>query len=247
MNRSGRIVLRGAWKASTAGVLLSGLFLALTVPANAGNITWTTWISATAGNPGSASGTIGVVGVTYTGNLTRFYTNYPSWKPASTYAGGTVSNAPSPNNIVGLTGGANTGVETIIFSTPVVNPVMAIWSLGSPGNTAQFIFTASEPFSVEAGGPSAEYGGSSIYTGGTCPAHAVCGAEGNGTIQFNGTFSTLTWTNPVFENWYGFDLGIAGVANTTTVPEPAGLFLLGAGLLALAWAIMRRKSAFPLV
>lgn len=209
--------------------------------AKAGTITWTTWTSATTGNPGSAAGTIGSVGVTYNGQVTYFFTNYPSWSPASTYEGGAVGNAPSPHNIIGLTGGANTGTDTIMFSQAVVDPVMAIWSLGQGGIAAQFVFNSSEPFSVVAGGPSAEYSGSSIYTGGTCPANAVCGAEGNGTIQFNGTFTSLTWTNPVFENWYGFDLGIAGVATAST-PEPASLFLFGTGLLGLAFAVSRRRK-----
>lgn len=225
-------------KAAMEGTLLLALLLTLSAPMKASTITWTTWTAATGGNPGIATGTIGAVGVTYAGQVTYFFTDYPSWKPTSTYAGGTVANAPSPDNIVGLTGGAGTAAATVTFSHPVVDPVMAIWSLGAPGLRAEFVFTSTEPFSVEAGGPSAEYGGSSIYTGGTCPANAVCGAEGNGTIEFNGTFTTLTWTNPNYENWYGFDLGIAGVAKT---PEPASLLLLATGLLGLAWAVRRRE------
>lgn len=224
--------------------LVFGVFLTVTPPASAGTITWTTWSSATTGNPGAAMGAIGTVDVTYSGNLTRFYTNYPSWNPASTYMGGAVGNAPSPDNIIGLTGGPSTGTATIMFSVPVVDPVMAIWSLGAPGSPAQFVFTAGEPFSIVAGGPSAEYGGSSITTGGTCPANAVCGSEGNGTIQFTGTFSSLTWMNPLSENWYGFDLGIAGVAPPpSTVPELPSLLLLGTGLLGLAWILQRRNRA----
>ena len=97
-------------------------------------------------------------------------------------------------------------MDTITFSKPVVNPVMAIWSLGAPGTTASFNFTASEPFTIESGGPSAEFGGSAIFV---CSGNslAVCGTEGNGTIQFQGTFSTISWTNPAFENYYGFALG----------------------------------------
>ena len=225
-------------KLARSCILLLSLLLLVTASTKASTITWTTWTAATAGNPGSATGTIGTVGVTYAGLVNYFYTSYPSWMPTSTYAGGTVSNAPSPDNIIGLTGGAGTGTETVTFSTPVVDPVMSIWSLGAGGTTAQFVFSSSEPFAIEAGGPSAEYGGSSIYVGGTCPANAVCGAEGNGTIQFNGTFSSLTWTNPVYENWYGFDLGIAGVASTTT-PEPASIVLLTT-VLGIAGALRRR-------
>ncbi|MGH9405323.1 MAG: PEP-CTERM sorting domain-containing protein [Terriglobia bacterium] len=222
-----------------AGVLAVGLMAGLSVPALGTTITWTTWSAATTGNPGSATGTIGSVGVTYSGQVTYFYTTYPSWKPTSTYAGGTVGNAPSPDNIIGLTGGAGTGTATITFSEPVIDPVMAIWSLGAGGTPAEFLFTSTEPFAVEAGGPSNEYGGSSITMGGSCPANAVCGSEGNGTIQFSGTYTTLTWTNPLSENWYGFDLGIAGVANST-VPEPSALLLFGSGVLALGWLVRKR-------
>jgi len=223
------------------GFLLLVAFTTVSVPALADTISWTTWASATTGNPGSANGTIGTVSVSYNGQVTYFYTNYPSWMPTSTYAGGTVGNAPSPDNIIGLTGGTNTDTETVTFSQPVVDPVMAIWSLGNPGTAAEFVFTPSEPFTIEAGGPSNEYGGTSIYTGGTCPADTVCGAEGNGTIQFSGTFTTLTWTNPVYENWYGFDLGIAGVATTT--PEPGGVLLIATGLLGLFCAMRSRSKS----
>ena len=110
-------------------------------------------------------------------------------------------------------------MDMITFSKSVVNPVMAIWSLGAGGTTASFNFTPSEPFTIESGGPSAEYGGSTIFV---CSGNslAVCGTEGNGTIQFQGTFSTISWTNPVFENYYGFTIG-APISTSVVVPEPA--------------------------
>ena len=131
-------------------------------------------------------------------------------------------------------------VDTITFSSPVTNPILAIWSLGQPGFNAQFLFTASEPFTIEGGGPNSSFGGASIFAGGTCPANAICGAEGNGVVQFNGTFSQLSWTNPTFESYYAFTVGATGLA-TGAVPEPASFFLMGGGLLAVG-VIRLRKS-----
>jgi hypothetical protein len=99
---------------------------------------------------------------------------------------------------------------------------LAIFSLGSANlGGAQFVFTPVEQFTIEAGGPSTETGGSTILVN-PFNSNAVSGIEGNGVVQFHGTFSTLTWTNPDFENDYAFTVGAEGV-----VPEPASIALLG--------------------
>ncbi|HEX4165361.1 MAG TPA: hypothetical protein VHZ55_07795 [Bryobacteraceae bacterium] len=54
----------------------------------------------------------------------------------------------------------------------------------------------------------------------TVSGNTVLGAEGNGVLRFNGTFSQLTWTNPSFENYYAFTLGVAGQAGPAVIPEP---------------------------
>src|SRR5215470_12220175 len=202
-------------------------------------IAWTDWTSFTAGTTnGTATGAIGSIGVSYLGQvLSNSNTNNTSggvsWAPASTFSGGSISNAPPFHDIITLQGGTGTGTNTITFSTPVVDPVMAIWSLGSGAAPASFVFSASEPFTIQSGGPSVEFGGSSITKAG----NVVNGAEGNGTIRFSGTFSQITWTNPQFEFFYGFTTGVAGL---TPVPEPS-TWLLVASVVGLLWLYYGRR------
>jgi hypothetical protein len=219
---------------------LLALVCGAVAPAAASLITWTTWTSGTVSTTaGSAAGTLAGLGISvaYTGEMDSL-TSGVLWTPVSTFTGGTVGNAPpsGTNDAIDLVGGG-TVLDTVTFSAPVLNPILAIWSLGQGGVTARFSFTAAEPFTIEGGGPSTQFGGSTIFAGGACPANAACGIEGNGVLQFNGTFSSITWTNPVFENFYAFTIGVAGAA--VSVPEHATLSLLGLGLAGLGFS--RRK------
>ena len=167
------------------------------MPSTAATITWTTWtsgtVSATAGSAVGSLAGLGI-GVTYAGEMDSLL-NIP-WAPAGSFTGGTVGNAPptGTNDSIQLVGGG-TVVNTITFSSAVTNPILAIWSLGQPGITARFLFTASEPFTIQGGGANSSFGGASIFAGGTCPANAVCGVEGNGVVQLNGTFTQIMWIN----------------------------------------------------
>lgn len=219
--------------------LLCGLLATTSV--SAAVISWTDWTARTVAASGSATGTItlpssSTIGVSYAGQVIAQTnvgdTGNPSWLPASTYADGSVvDNAPPVGNLIALQGG-NTNVNTLTFSAPVVDPVVAIWSLGQPGLPASFVFANATPTFVK-GGPSQEFAGSAI----TVSGNTVNGIEGNGTVQFVGTFDSLSWTNPTAEFYYGFTVGVAGA-----VPEPSEYVMLLAGLALLGFAARRRAG-----
>src|SRR5205823_2684791 len=106
---------------------------------------------------------------------------------------------------------------------------LALWSLGSFASLASFTFVQTPTF--EAGGPNSQYGGGPI----TVSGNVVSGREGNGVVQFAGTFSSISWTD-TFENFYGFTVGAAG----TGIPEPVSMSLLGVGVAGLGF--LRRRG-----
>jgi hypothetical protein len=224
----------------SVGVLAGALLLGIpTQNLFADVINWATWTSQAGVDPGcqtpaTVNGSASTVSIQYTGDTCGFVSNATNWTPATSYVDGTiVANAPpASGDVIKLYGGTS-DENTITFSTPVINPVMAIWSLGSDTTSAAFDFNQTPTF--VAGGPSTELGGTALTVNGD----TVSGMQANGTIEFKGTFNSISWTNPTLENYYGFTVGFAEVA---PVPEPASFLLLGTGLVGL-WMVRRRKTA----
>lgn len=196
-----------------------GLLCGAAPLAQANFVQWADWTTAMTGISGSASGTIGSVGVTFSGELwgaqTAGGTNY--WTPASTYVSGSVWNPPPAADILQCEGGTP-NTYTITFSTAVTNPYMAICSLGTPG--ALSVLTFNQPFTILSQGPGF-FGNGAMAQGAN---NALIGSEGYGVIQFIGTMTSITWTDPFWERWHGYQVAL--------VPAPGAAALLGLGALA---------------
>jgi len=188
------------------------LTIAFVAPARAGQISWTTWKKDQIGQTtGSATGVVtlpsGKIHIHYKGEVganSCLGPGYPSWEPASTFSGGSVGNPPGSGNQIALKGGAGSGTDTIVFSQPVTNPIIALWSVGNRSMLQRLHILRRESITLESGGRSKEYGGRSIrvHTSG------ISGREGNGTVQLNGTFTRIRFKVPLAEYWSAFTIGI---------------------------------------
>jgi hypothetical protein len=218
------------------------LAVSLSAPmAQAAPVLWTDW---TASDLASASGSMGSVGVSFTGSLqfaqlangtmigsgANASANYWTEGSPAPYTGNAVvDNAPTAHELLAFNGFST---NKITFDQAVIDPIMAIVSQGQPGVPVTYDFDQS--FTVLSEGQG--YWGDGTYTLGV--GDQLIGRELHGVIQFQGSFTELSWTSTQ-ENWHGFTIGM--VEPQTSVSEPAALSLLGLGLLGLA-AARRRKA-----
>jgi hypothetical protein len=181
------------------------------------SVYWTTWTSVTNGSPGSADGTLsppgGMVHVAYTGEAVApsAITGQPStlligvvtFTPVSTFQSSTVTNAPPPSGMLSLSGDAML-TQTIRFSVPVRDPLIAVMSLGNFVVASTWKFDAM-PVVLSTGPGIANQNGTLTASG-----QLLTGAEGNGVVQFSGTFTSLSFTVPAPEMTAQFTVGIRG-------------------------------------
>ncbi len=162
-------------------------------------------------------------------------TNY--WNPSTPYISTEVDNAPPDTDILALVGGLNQ-TDRVTLSEAIKDPIMAIVSLGNGGLPTNYDFDS--PFDIVSQG--AGYWGGTSTSLTELPGDILQGAEGHGTIQFIGTFSTFTWVVPTPETWHGFTFGIrtTEAIEPTPAPEPGMLGIFGLALAGLGVARRRR-------
>lgn len=164
--------------------------------------------------------------------------NYWAANGGAPYISSQVDNAPPDSDIVSLIGGVNQTYR-VTLSEAIKDPIMAIVSLGNSSTPTTYDFDS--PFTIVSQG-AGHWGGTATSLT-QLPGDILSGAEGHGTIQFIGTFSTFEWVVPTPENWHGFTFGIrtTEAIEPTPAPEPATIAIVGIGLAGMMWSRRRRK------
>ncbi len=182
------------------------------------------------------------VEVRYDGGLfgSRIDGGVSYWVPESTYVSGEAEHGPPTGDMVILAGG-DESLHTLTFSPPVLDPVVAVVSVGRPNLLVEYQFD--RPFTILSSGGdywSPEEDTRLVDAGpNDRGGDTLQGWEGSGTLQFAGVVEQLSWTIPLREGWHGLTVGAA----KAPVPEPPAFALCLTVLVGLCGARSRRGRA----
>ncbi|SCY31846.1 PEP-CTERM protein-sorting domain-containing protein [Nitrosospira sp. Nl5] len=211
-------------------VLISALFFNAGAAMANGTVSWALW----SGPNATFTQNSDTIDLTYTGQWNSIDTNasYFNTVPAS-FTSPEVTNTPGANGAIHMVGGTSE-VNTLHFSQPVVDPVIAVYSVGRTSAPVTFNFLDDPTFVIASQGAGYWGGGTLTQSG-----NSVTGLEGNGLLQFTGSYTDISFTTPDSESFYGFTVG----AMATVVPEPETYAMLLAGLGLMGFLTRRRKAS----
>ena len=202
------------------------------------------------GSNGSATGNLGGVGVTFSGDVRDLQQNHGTVfdnSGAGWYSGNVFTPSLDVSDAVG-TWGATGVTNTITFSSAVLNPILWINSLGRGGgwNLATYVqtWTFNSPFSILSSF-SGLVENPNLYQM-TQSGNSLIGQEGHGAIQFAGSFTSISWTSDKLEQSAYFQVGYDNsiVPPSASVPDQGSMALLplALGSLFVGQRIVRRRS-----
>lgn len=188
-----------------------GIVAALVLAACSGDpVTTYQWVDWTEVSETEATGNVGRIEVTYTGELNKnSHTgddgrrNEWGVHPATFTFEDQVS-APETSDALRTVGGDETGEQVISFSHPVEDPIIAILSLGGSGGPAFIVFEKEIEVLTTGAGP---WGNGPFYVSQGEPL-AINGQEGNGLIRIPGIHDHIKFTTPRYETDYGYQFAI---------------------------------------
>ena len=190
------------------------------------------WIDWTTVNTGTLTIGSQVVGVTLTGSTPDLLDNgtyyYDNANTGGTTSAGTYGGY-LPSDMLQV---SNASFFTLTFSQAIVNPYIALVSVGQPNLAVAYTFDSN--VSVLSSG--SNYWGNGTYA---TAGNTFTGSEFNGVLQLQGSFTSMNIAVGQPEYWHGFNVGSASVS---AVPEPETYAMMLAGL-GLMGAIARRRKA----
>lgn len=220
--------------------LLAIAAIILPLQAMASNASWTNW-TAEGGQEGTLVQDGNEIDVTYDGDIIWNDTGYGDGTSSfhdifagASFTDGFYEAPPLANGTIAMQGGNGGSFGVFTFSEAVVNPLLALWSVGQSGLSVRFVFDT-ENFAILSQGAGAWGGGSLVKN-----ENVVTGFEGNGLIQFFGTFNEIAFELPDNEYYFGATVGAPSIL---PVPLPAGLPLMMTGLGLLGFGSLRKASA----